>query len=106
GRVSEVLSGIARVQIAGSGDILATAGDAGVVAGSNVDIFVRPEAISIGASDTGNQLAVTVDSLLFNGASSRVLVRTNSGAMIEVLHNLHDGAAQFAVGDKITISFA
>lgn len=106
GRVAELADGMARIEVAGSTDIIASAGDAGVVVGAVVDIFVRPEAIVIGAIESGNQLAVTVDSLLFNGASSRVLVRTVRGALIEVLHNVHDGAAQFAVGDTITISWA
>lgn len=106
GRVSSVNDGKARVEIAGGGGIIAMAGDDGVVIGADVDIFVRPEAITIGAAENGNHLTVTVDSLLFNGASSRVLVRTISGTLVEVLHNLHDGAAQFSVGDKITISWA
>jgi spermidine/putrescine transport system ATP-binding protein len=59
--------------------------------GDKVDIFVRPEFIRTvrasepGNGDTGgdNRLDGTVDSLLFNGANSRVLVRTGSGELIE-----------------------
>ena len=59
--------------------------------GSQVDIFVRPEFIrtvrsgaarSI-ASDGDNRMDGVVDSLLFNGANSRVLVRTGSGELVE-----------------------
>ena len=59
--------------------------------GDQVEIFVRPEFIrtlrasEIGgaAGDADNRMDGTVDSLLFNGANSRVLVRTGSGELVE-----------------------
>ncbi|MEO9527969.1 ABC transporter ATP-binding protein [Roseibium sp.] len=58
--------------------------------GDKVDIFVRPEFIRTvrtaeagTAPADGNSLDGVVDSLLFNGANSRVLVRTNSGELVE-----------------------
>lgn len=57
-------------------------------AGSAVDIFVRPEAIALAAEVPAgmNRLDGIVDSLLFNGAASRVLVRLGDGALVEVAY--------------------
>lgn len=52
--------------------------------GTRVEVFVRPEAMRIGPGEDGATLAGTVDSLLFNDANSRVLVRTTGGALVEV----------------------
>jgi len=59
--------------------------------GDRVEIFVRPEFIrTVRAADADaidgdgdNRMDGTIDSLLFNGANSRVLVRTGSGELIE-----------------------
>ena len=59
--------------------------------GDNVSIFVRPEFISAQkktkksatSSNNSNSIDGTVDSILFNGANSRVLVRDNAGELIE-----------------------
>ncbi|MBN8184923.1 ABC transporter ATP-binding protein [Roseibium aggregatum] len=59
--------------------------------GDKVEIFVRPEFIrTVRASEADqavtegdNQMSGVIDSLLFNGANSRVLVRTGSGELIE-----------------------
>jgi len=60
--------------------------------GDTVEIFVRPEFIrTVRASEAGetsgadgdNRMDGVIDSLLFNGANSRVLVRTGSGELIE-----------------------
>lgn len=59
--------------------------------GDSVSIFVRPEFISAQnkskkSSQSGansNSIDGTVDSILFNGANSRVLVRDNAGELIE-----------------------
>ncbi|MBO6816772.1 MAG: ABC transporter ATP-binding protein [Rhizobiaceae bacterium] len=59
--------------------------------GDKVDIFVRPEFIKTvrrtkskaKTAGTDNQMDGTIDSLLFNGANSRVLVRTESGELVE-----------------------
>ena len=62
-----------------------------VSTGDRVDIFIRPEFIEtlrIEQADRAGlpgdtQMDGVVDSLLFNGAKSRVLVRTGSGALVE-----------------------
>jgi spermidine/putrescine transport system ATP-binding protein len=45
----------------------------------------------------------TVDSLLFNGASSRILVRTGGGNLVEVGHA---GTSAIKSGDRTEISWA
>jgi spermidine/putrescine transport system ATP-binding protein len=78
-----------RAETAQGLQIAFTAGaDQAVSVGDTVQIFVRPEFIrTLRASDamTGddNVLAGVVDSLLFNGANSRVLVRTGHGERVE-----------------------
>jgi len=62
----------------------------GLVAGDRVTVFVRPEAIVLardaaGTTAMANRMEGTVASVLFNGAASRVLVRTEPhGAEIDV----------------------
>jgi len=104
GRVTSVKGGTAQVELAGGGEVVAQAIGAGIHAGSKVEIFVRPEAISLGAGHDGNRLSGTVDSLLFNGAASRILVRTGGG-LVEVGHNIRDGASAIAPGDAVAISW-
>lgn len=66
-------------------------GETAVATGSPVEFFVRPEFISAarrgdGGSAPGNgdnSLSGEVDSLLFNGANSRILVRAENGELIE-----------------------
>ena len=58
--------------------------------GARVEIFVRPEAITLardpeGVASAANRMEATVTALLFNGAASRVLVRdAASGGEIDV----------------------
>jgi len=67
------------------------AGGSKIQDGDTVDIFVRPEFIhtvrateaKAGLNGSDNQMDGTVDSLLFNGANSRVLVRGSTGQLIE-----------------------
>ncbi|MCP4381678.1 MAG: ABC transporter ATP-binding protein [Hyphomicrobiales bacterium] len=63
---------------------------AGLQTGDPVVVFVRPEAIALSRTEAGldamgNRMAGKVDSVLFNGAASRVLIRTAaSGGEIDV----------------------
>jgi spermidine/putrescine transport system ATP-binding protein len=104
GRVSRVHNGMAEIEI-GGGKAVALAGDDKMAAGVQVELFVRPEVISLGAAGEGNHLTGTVDSLLFNGAASRVLVRMSSGALIEVGHAIMDGTTVIAPGDAVTVGW-
>ena len=103
GRVTVVDRGEARVELQGGGEVIAAAGDGNVKAGANVEVFVRPEVISLGAANDANVMTGTVDSLLFNGASSRILVRTGGGNLVEVGHA---GTSAIKSGDRTEISWA
>ncbi|MFK0165186.1 ABC transporter ATP-binding protein [Rhizobium sp. NPDC090279] len=104
GRVSRVVDGMAEVEIDG-GKAVVLAGDDKVVAGAKIELFVRPEVIGLGAASEGNHLAGVVDSLLFNGAASRVLVRVGGGALIEVGHAVRGETTAIAPGDAVTVGW-
>ncbi len=60
--------------------VVTAAGEVGLSKGDPVDIFVRPEAIVLGQDADGagaceNRLRGRVESILFDGANSRVMVR-------------------------------
>lgn len=79
--------------------------------GEMVTAFVRPESISIakpagatsGAGD--NRLEGVIDSLLFNGANSRVLVRTGA-FLLEVDMPRPDAARHLAAGDAVDLRWS
>ena len=106
GRVTAVERGEARVELQSGGVVIAAVGDGNVRAGANVEVFVRPEVISLGATKDANVMTGTVDSLLFNGASSRVLVRIGGGNLVEVGHVATEGASAIKPGDSTEISWA
>jgi spermidine/putrescine transport system ATP-binding protein len=98
GQVERVVDGVAQVVLDSGKTVLASVGSQGAGDLTKVEVFVRPEAISIGAGEGGTSLSGTVDSLLFNGANSRILVRTPSGELIEVadqagVRTVSEGAA-------------
>lgn len=102
-----------RLKIATEGgvELSATDGTAGNGAasplGTAVEVFVRPEAIAIGASDGAdtNAFAGTLESLLFNGANSRAMVRLGSGDLVGVAIP-QTADLGIAEGALVTISFA
>ncbi len=106
GRIASLAEGMAEVEIDGGGSMVAALGDRQAAAGARVEVFVRPEAISLGAYEKGNRLAGKVDSLLFNGANSRVLVRTEDGSLVEVGHAILDRATQISPGDAVEIGWS
>lgn len=67
------------------------AGGVRIPEGTAVDVFIRPEfihtvrqsAADSVPGDADNRMDGTVDSLLFNGANSRVLVKSSRGELIE-----------------------
>ena len=84
GRVADLRSEEARVELAGGGSVIARRGGV-MAAGDAVKVYVRPEAIACNRADGGgNVIAGVVDGQLFNGAASRILVRSQGGALIEV----------------------
>jgi spermidine/putrescine transport system ATP-binding protein len=104
GRVSSADGGRARIELDSGGEVIAIAAP-DVSTGSAVEVFVRPEAISLGGGVEGNRRSGKVDSLLFNGAASRILVRESGGGLVEVGHSVHDGAAHVSPGDEVDISW-
>lgn len=97
----------------GDGTLLmaAPAGGEAARTGDTVDVFVRPEAISARPADAGggdesptlNLRRGTVDSLLFNGANSRILVRTADDGLIEAALPLVGAAAGLEAGDAVQL---
>jgi len=106
----ETESGVPLVGVAGDG--------ASYAPGTAVEIFVRPEFISIaprggeqgsslpGAGEEANMVPGTVDSLLFNGANSRVLVRTDADHLVEVDLPLSDESLELRPGDPVDLAWA
>jgi spermidine/putrescine transport system ATP-binding protein len=90
-----------------------SSGAAALSPGDPVSVFVRPEAIaatrraSSGSPIGGgqNRLDGVVDSRLFNGANSRVLVRVNDDQLIEVDTPQADASANLAPGEAITLTW-
>jgi spermidine/putrescine transport system ATP-binding protein len=105
GRIAAVRGTEAQVALEGTPPILATLAGAPAAPGEAVSVFVRPEAITLGRGSDGPGLRGVVDSLLFNGANSRVLVRV-AGTLVEVdLPNL-DGAGPFAPAETVTLAWS
>ena len=104
GKVQRVEGGVAEVALEGGCAIHVTVSGAAAQDGADVDVFLRPEAIAIGKGASGATMSGTVDSMLFNGANSRVLVRVASGLLVEVAdHSRADGIAE---GDRIEINWS
>jgi spermidine/putrescine transport system ATP-binding protein len=82
--------------------------------GDTVSAFVRPEFIS--AEKTGgsakpinpahNVISGKVDSILFNGANSRILVRDGAGELIEADVVLTGGTQDLKPKDDVTLSWS
>ncbi|MCQ4630235.1 ABC transporter ATP-binding protein [Shinella sp. CPCC 100929] len=105
GRALSVSDGKVRVALDGGGEAIAQAGDDRIAAGSAVELFVRPEVLSVGAGSE-NRLAGTVESLLFNGASSRILVRSQGGNLVEVGQAVMDGTGRIVPGAAVDIGWS
>lgn len=103
GRIAALGGGSARVELDGGGQVVATAGGDGLAEGVRVEVFARPETISLGSGggDGRNRLSGVVDSLLFNGANSRVLVRDGAGNLVEVGHSFTDGSPAIRPGETV-----
>jgi len=91
----------------------ASAGTRTPSVGDNVQIFVRPEFITpvrmsnVSAKPTEgtNTLQGVIDSLLFNGANSRVLVRSQAGELIEADVTVTGGADDLRPGDDVRLNW-
>jgi len=111
GRVESAAAG--RVTIATDNGVrIAAATYETLAAGDEVVVFVRPEAIALSRSLDGlatarNRIDGEVASVLFNGAASRVLVRTGSaGSEIDVALPQTGEFNDLAAGDKISLGWS
>jgi spermidine/putrescine transport system ATP-binding protein len=82
--------------------------------GARVEAFVRPESVAVRRADEAarpgdgaqNELRGVLTDLLFNGASSRALVRTERGEVIAVALPQDGGARGLSEGAALTLGFA
>jgi spermidine/putrescine transport system ATP-binding protein len=83
---------------------------AALQAGDTVEVFVRPGAISV-APDAGvspgnaNVLSGKIDSVLFNGADSRVLVRIGNGTLVQAALDETGAHSDLKPGDQIKLAW-
>lgn len=92
-----------------------TADGTGLRTGDRADVYVRPEAITTtradgsagnrSGADASNSLDGVIDSLLFNGANSRILVRTADDQLIEAHLPLTGDNADLGDGERVTLSW-
>lgn len=82
GRIADIRGQEARVDLSEGGSVVGHVCDGSAV-GDTVEVFLRPESLRPGSGGAGTTLTGQVDSLLFNGAASRVLLRVGS-QLIEV----------------------
>jgi len=81
--------------------------------GDSANVFVRPEHIHVlhgnnahtNEISSANSLAGQIDSILFNGANSRVLVRDRTGELIEADIKLTGGTGDPKPGDAVQLSW-
>ncbi|MGO1120594.1 ABC transporter ATP-binding protein [Rhodovibrionaceae bacterium A322] len=100
---------------AGLSMVCANATEATISAGSRVNIFIRPEFVNAerlsqaaGTSDSANSNIIegTVDSQLFNGANSQILVRDGSNELIEVDVTHTGGSDDLRPGEKVRLTWS
>jgi len=81
--------------------------------GTSVEVFVRPEAISVvrmgqqspTSAEPINRQVGKVESLLFNGANSRALVRSENGQLIEADFPQVGEIAELRPGDDVELAW-
>ena len=114
GKVVEASASGLKVETESGLPIVGIAGDgASYDSGTPVHVFVRPEFFSVFPADgkaappdpAHNTLSGTLDSLLFNGANSRILVRTESGQMIEADFPMTGAGAELVPGDAVEMAW-
>jgi spermidine/putrescine transport system ATP-binding protein len=91
--------------------LLASAPDAVPATGTSMEVFVRPEAITLSRDAAGlvgldTSLSGTVGSILFNGANSRLLVRVADAGEIDVALPQTSGFSGLAVGDTVRLGWS
>lgn len=102
GKLTEIRGNEARVDLDNGGSVIGRCADDSA-RGDAVEIFLRPEALHVGPVEGGERLPGKVDSLLFNGAASRILVRLDAGQLIEVADR--DQIKDVSQGDAVKVSW-
>jgi spermidine/putrescine transport system ATP-binding protein len=110
GRVTSSGAGAVQVETAQGIRFVCPAAGAAPSVGDRLELFVRPEEITVadgssGAAEDSNSVAGTVDSLLFNGANSRVLVRTAGDQLVEVDYVPSGAAGDLRPGAAVVLAW-
>ncbi|WP_370399103.1 ABC transporter ATP-binding protein [Sulfitobacter sp. JB4-11] len=112
GKVTASAEGGAQVETTAGLTMISKAAASGIGAGEPVSIFVRPEFITARRKDAQgttqeaqNTLDGTVDSVLFNGANSRILVRGPSQELIEADVTVTGGTNDLKPRDAVQLSW-
>ena len=110
GRISESDGADAKVETAAGLTMICKPQGGNPGTGATVEIFIRPEFIRAeragGDAPGGNMLEGVVDSLLFNGANSRILVRGGSDELIEADVTLTGGDEDLSPGENVRLSWS
>ncbi|MGF1627916.1 MAG: ABC transporter ATP-binding protein [Kiloniellaceae bacterium] len=112
GQVVEAGNGRARVDTTAGISLACTAGSGqNLRPGDSVEVFVRPEFIHTGRvherpPESNDFLEGAVDSLLFNGANSRALIRTRSGGLIEADVTVTGGTDDVRPGETVRLTWS
>lgn len=102
GTLGEARGDEARVDLDGGGAAIGRICD-GSKPGDKVEVFLRPESLRLGETGAATSLSGQVESLLFNGASSRVLINAN-GQLIEVADP--EQASALSKGDVASVGWS
>ncbi len=112
GFVVDVAGQAIKVRTQDGHELLANPNEDRKVSGAgSVDIFIRPEFIRVErdgeaspSPDSGqNRIKGIIDSLLFNGANSRALIRSSSDQLIEADVVLTGGEADLRPGESVNL---
>lgn len=112
GKVTALNGGQAKVETDQGLTMICTPGPGdALTVGQSVTIFVRPEFVTAQKAATTtdgaeNGLSGHVDSLLFNGANSRVLVRGPAGELIESDVVVTGGPDDLRAGDAVQLGWS
>ncbi|WP_236545329.1 ABC transporter ATP-binding protein [Tropicimonas marinistellae] len=114
GRVLDVRSDGVRIETDVGLTVVGTPyGEKAIAQGDIAEVFVRPEFVaatkpgeSVPQAEGENTHTGTVDSVLFNGANSRVLVRSPAGTLIEADVVVTGGGEDLREGDTVRLSWA
>jgi spermidine/putrescine transport system ATP-binding protein len=109
GRVLDADVKSVRIEIDGGHIIVADgARCAGIGKGDRIELFVRPETIDVTgrANGAASKISGTVESLLFNGANSRVMVRLANGELISAALPRTEDVGAYQRGATIDLAIA